>query len=289
MNTLLVLTTRPGSRALDRSILGALAAHGAPPPRWLCDYEALEVPDFADSAAFIASIASAPVDCNFISGLNRKKRLLVSDMDSTMIREECIDELGEAAGMGQAIRAITMRAMAGELDFEASLIARVALLKNLPTSVIASILATRIHYMPGGGTLVATMKAHGAFTALVSGGFHAFADPIGAHIGFDLVQANHLFADGDSLTGDVSRPILGSESKRDILDALSTEHGLGRADTLAVGDGANDAAMIQAAGLGVAFHAKPLLQSLADARINHGDLTALLYLQGYSSDEFVLA
>lgn len=216
----------------------------------------------------------------------RRKRILVADMDSTMIGQECIDELGARAGFGERIAAITARAMNGELNFEEALLERVGLMKGLPVAVIGDVLAERITYTPGGATLVATMKRAGGYAALVSGGFTAFTGPVAAHLGFDENRANTLLMADGCLTGDVARPILGREAKVEALREISARLGLDAGDVLAVGDGANDLGMLGIAGTGVALHAKPSVAAHCDIRINHADLTALLYIQGYSADEF---
>ena len=214
------------------------------------------------------------------SSLNRTKALLIADMDSTMITVECIDELADYAGIKPQIAAITERAMRGELDFEAALDARVALLKGLAESEIERCLAERVTIMPGAQALVRTMRARGGHAVLVSGGFTRFADPVAAAIGFDRAIANRLeIADG-VLRGTVAKPIVGSQTKLTTLNAAIAARGITVAETLAVGDGANDLAMIAAAGLGVAYHAKPVVAAAAGARIDHGDLTALLHAQG---------
>lgn len=205
-----------------------------------------------------------------------------------MIHQECIDELGVVAGVGDHIKAITSRAMRGELDFEAALKERVKLLKGLNTSVIDQLLRERITFMEGGKTLLATMKAHGAYAALVSGGFTAFTGPVAQTLGFDENRANTLLATNGILTGEVAMPILGQEAKRQALFEISTRLGLTPADALCVGDGANDLAMLSEAGLGVALHAKPHVQESSLIRINHTDLTTLLYLQGYNKQQFEL-
>ena len=218
----------------------------------------------------------------------RRKAVLLADMDSTMIGQECIDELADMAGVGQRVAAITARAMNGELDFHEALIARVALLEGLPETVIAQVLETRITLAAGGPTLVATMKANGAWTALVSGGFTDFTGPVADRLGFDEQRANVLLSDERGrLSGRVALPILGREAKVEALHEITAARGLTPADAIAVGDGANDLGMLQLAGTGVALHAKPVVAAQAPVRINHGDLTALLYLQGYGRDEFV--
>ena len=216
----------------------------------------------------------------------RRKSMLLADMDSTMIEQECIDELGAMAGKGAQIAAITARAMNGELDFEAALIERVSLMRNLPEAVIADVLKNRITYRAGGQTLIATMKANGGHAALVSGGFTAFTAPVAAHLGFDEQRANRLLLSCGKLTGEVARPILGRDAKVEALHEIAARLGLTAADVMAVGDGANDLGMLGLAGAGVALHAKPAVAAQCDIRINHGDLTALLYIQGYSAADF---
>ncbi|HUC51979.1 MAG TPA: phosphoserine phosphatase SerB [Xanthobacteraceae bacterium] len=233
-------------------------------------------------------IGDDPVDVVIQPHDGRRKKLFLADMDSTMIGQECIDELADFAGFKDRVAAITERAMRGEIAFEPALRERVALLKGLPTSVIDTVIAERIRLTPGGPTLVATMRGHGAYTCLVSGGFTAFTSKVAAMIGFDENHANTLLSDGSgALTGTVAAPVLGREAKLEALDTLTGRLGLAREATLAVGDGANDIPMIAAAGLGVAFHAKPVVKDAAAARIDHGDLTALLYAQGYRREEFI--
>jgi phosphoserine phosphatase len=213
--------------------------------------------------------------------------LLIADMDSTMIQQECIDELGIAAGVGDQIKAITVRAMRGEIDFADALRERVGLMAGLDAKVIDTILRERITYMPGGKTLVATMKAQRAYTALVSGGFRQFTSKVAASLGFHTNEANDLVTENGKLTGKVTEPVLGKEAKVAALKHLSLVNGLTPADAITVGDGANDIPMLQIAGMGVALHAKPKVQDAVSLRINHGDLTALLYLQGYAKAQFI--
>lgn len=218
----------------------------------------------------------------------RRKQVLLADMDSTMIQQECIDELAEFAGVGDQVRETTARAMNGELDFEEAVIARVALLRGQPETIVDDVLAARITHMPGGATLVATMRANGGYAALVSGGFTAFTAQVADALGFDENRANTLLAKGGVLTGEVGRPILGRDAKVEALNEIAARLGLTEADVLAVGDGANDLGMLGLAGTGVALHAKPSVAAQCDVRVNHGDLTALLYLQGYAKTEFAI-
>ena len=216
----------------------------------------------------------------------RKRQFLIADMDSTMIGQECIDELADMAGVGARVAAITARAMNGELDFEGALLERVGLLKGLPETVISDVLRDRITLTPGGRELIATMKANGGYAALVSGGFTAFTRAVADQLGFDETRANMLLVADGLLTGDVARPILGREAKMQALTEISARLGIGHDRVIAVGDGANDLGMLGMAGAGVALHAKPSVAAQCDIRINHGDLTALLYIQGYAADEF---
>jgi len=226
------------------------------------------------------------IDVNLVAGENRRKRLLIADMDSTMIEQECIDELADFAGKRAEISAITERAMRGELDFEAALKERVAMLKGLPVSVLEEAYEKRITLTPGAKTLVQTMNAMGAVTALISGGFTFFTSRVAAACGFQHHQANELIIEDGRLTGEVAMPILGRAAKQNALLRLAGENDIDLTDTLAVGDGANDLSMLERAGLGVAFRAKPAVAEAAHARIDHGDLTALLYLQGIPQAEF---
>jgi phosphoserine phosphatase len=207
-------------------------------------------------------------------------------MDSTMIGQECIDELADYAGLKAHVAAITERAMRGEIAFEPALRERVALLKGLPVAVVGEVIDRRIALTPGGRALVATMRRNGGYTCLVSGGFTPFTGPVAKMIGFDEHRGNTLIVEDGKLSGRVAEPILGREAKLATLLELRQRLGLSPHETLAAGDGANDLAMIEAAGLGVAYHAKPKVADAAHARIDHGDLTALLYLQGYARAEF---
>lgn len=231
----------------------------------------------------------APFDLVVQPAANRRKKLFLADMDSTMIGQECIDELADFIGLKAHVAAITERAMRGEIEFEPALRERVALLKGLPVNVVDEVIEKHITLTPGGRALVATMRKHGAFTCLVSGGFTLFTGRIAAMIGFNEARANVLMVDGGKLAGLVQEPIFGRQTKRDTLIELRNKLGLSAQDTLVTGDGANDLDMIVEAGLGVAYHAKPKVAAAAPARIEHNDLSALLYVQGYRHDEFVAA
>jgi len=217
---------------------------------------------------------------------NRRKSVLLADMDSTLIHQECVDELAAVAGFGPQVAEITASAMNGEIDFSEALRARVSLLCGLDVSVIGDVLRDRISLMPGGPVLCATMKAGGAYLALVSGGFTGFTQDIARRLGFDEHRANRLLESGGRLTGEVADPILGLDAKVAALGQITGQLGLSASDVIAVGDGANDLGMLGLAGTGVALHAKPAVAAKCDVRINHGDLTALLYLQGIRRDEF---
>jgi phosphoserine phosphatase len=261
------------------------------PAAWLAEGEACDI-SFAGEKAAAAELArgavgECAVDFGIVATAGRRKQLLIADMDSTMIGQECIDELAAEIGARETVAAITQKAMRGEIAFRPALRQRVALLKGLPVAAVGKVLSERITLTPGGRTLVATMRANGAYASLVSGGFTAFAEPLAARLGFDEFRANRLEHEDGLYTGTVTEPALGGDAKRARLAELIAGHGLDRAGTLAVGDGANDLAMIDLAGLGVAFHAKPAVEAEADVAIRHADLTALLYLQGYRREEFV--
>jgi phosphoserine phosphatase len=227
-----------------------------------------------------------PIDFCVQPAEGRRKRLLVADMDSTIIGVECLDELADLAGIKDRVAAITARAMAGEIPFEGALTERVALLEGLELAALERAYDERVRLNPGAATLIGTMNAHGARCVLVSGGFDVFSARVAAEAGFADHRANRLLHDGARLTGAVASPILGREAKLTALREEATALGLGLEDTLAIGDGANDLAMIEAAGLGVAYRAKPIVAARADARVDHTDLTALLYFQGYGQDVF---
>jgi len=284
----------PGQRFSEVRATQAIAAAGSSATRvdWLEPDVALDVffrsVDAPRSLAERARAALAPATIDVIVQpvAGRRKSLLVADMDSTMIAQECLDELAESRGLRAEISAITRQAMRGELDFETALRARVALLAGVTRDDISAVIA-RLTLTPGARALVATMRAHGAWTALVSGGFTPFTDAVAAQLGFDETRANRLALANGSLTGEVLSPVLGRTAKRAVLERLRRTRNLPRAATLAVGDGANDLDMLAAAGLGVAWRAKPAVAAVTAARLDHTDLTALLYAQGYRRAEFV--
>jgi phosphoserine phosphatase len=286
-----VLTSSPARPVIEAPLVEELRnAWGGGAARWLdrgvaAEFDLDRRPDTEDATR--DEMDAMGIDLNLVPAGGRRKRLLLADMDSTMIRQECIDELAAEAGVGDRVAAITARAMNGEVGFEGALRERVGLLKGLDASVIDKVLAERIALMPGGPTLVATMKANGARAALVSGGFTAFTAVIAERLGFDENRANTLLIEDGRLTGEPGTPILGREAKVAALDEITTTMGISAAEVLAVGDGANDLGMLTRAGMGVALHAKPAVQREAGLRVNHGDLTALLYLQGYRREAFV--
>ena len=285
------LLTNPNTPRLDRVTVESLRnAWGGGDATWLdpgvaAEFAVEAVP--ANRWHVWEGLQSIGIDLVVQPATGRKKRLLIADMDSTMIEQECIDELADEAGVGAHVAGITARAMNGELDFDDALRERVGLLAGLPATVIARVISDRITLMPGGSVLVATMKANGAYAALVSGGFTAFTGHIAQVLGFDENRANTLIVADGKLTGKVADPILGRAAKVQALHEIAQRLGIVPQDAIAVGDGANDLGMLGLAGAGVALHAKPSVQADCDIRINHGDLTALLYLQGYARAEFV--
>lgn len=290
MDTLIVLVASPGTPDLDHAAEKIKRLAGAATIHWLALGQACELPVHAPGPGLELELrtllSGLPADVAIIPSARRRKRLLIADMDSTMIAQESIDELAAIAGVGDHVSAITRRAMQGELDFEASLRERLSLMAGLDWSIIDNLVAAT-RYTPGGRTLVRTMKAHGAFTVLVSGGFIPFTRHVAAALGFDEHRANELIVEDGKLTGRAREPILGRNAKIAALQELTKRLTLKPDETLAVGDGANDIDMLEAAGLGVAFHAKPAVREKAAVRIDHADLTALLYLQGYTKAEFV--
>ena len=237
--------------------------------------------------ALRTALQGQPIDVVVQPLAHRRKRLFLADMDSTMIGQECIDELADYVGLKAEVSEITERAMRGEIAFEPALRERVALLQNLPVGVVDEIIESRITLTPGGRGLVRTMRANGAYTCLVSGGFTLFTGPVGHKIGFDEHRSNHLIVENEALAGAVEEPILGREAKLATLVELRARFGLAPHETMAVGDGANDLAMLGEAGLGVAFRAKPAVAAAARARIDHADLSALLYVQGFKESEIM--
>ena len=256
---------------------------------WLCPAHAFDVPFAAQPEKTLHDVRRAvqgrAIDVNAMAAMSRKKKLLVADMDSTIITCECLDELADLAGLKPRIAAITERAMRGEIEFAAALRERVKLLKGLDVGSLQRVYQDRVKLSSGAKQLVATMKANGSRTILVSGGFAYFTSRVASDAGFDEQHANVLLDDGLTLTGSVQEPILGREAKLETLERAVDDLQIGFEESMAVGDGANDLDMIKRAGLGVAFHAKPIVAGAAGARIDHGDLTALLYLQGYRENE----
>ena len=290
MTQIVSLIGARGTNSVTVELIDSLKnAWGGADVKWLAAGEASEfaVAEIPDNRWEVWSdLQTLGVDLIVQPEEGRRKMMLLADMDSTMIQQECIDELAAEAGVGDRVAAITAAAMNGELDFDGALRERVGLLKGLPESVIDEVLDKRITLMPGGQELVATMKANGAYAALVSGGFTAFTEAIAEKLGFDENRANTLIAKDGLLTGDVGMPILGKQAKVDALEEITARLGISESDVLAVGDGANDLGMLKRAGTGVALHAKPSVAAQCDVRVNFGDLTALLYLQGYARDAF---
>ncbi|MDX2103147.1 MAG: phosphoserine phosphatase SerB [Alphaproteobacteria bacterium] len=301
MTHVLVLIAPPTHPPLDAALVSAavnlIAQTGASvgAPVWLSPGEAVDLPFTGDAAVVAAAarvslspeVLGRPIDHAVVAVAGRRKRLLVADMDSTILQGETLDELAVIAGVGEAVAAITTRSMRGELDFAGALRERVGMLAGLDTGALLTT-AAGMRLMPGAKALVRTMRAHGAVTALATGGFTYFSAIVRDWVGFTLDRANTLLEADGRLTGKVGEPVFGRESKLETLQSLAAQHGIPAVETMAVGDGANDLAMIQAAGLGVAYHAKPVVAAAAAARIDHGDLTGLLFLQGYSVAEWTL-
>lgn len=297
----LTLVAAPGTAGLWDRILpiasSALARLGAEvePVDWLAPEIAgdlcfgglnVEQAETAVRAALEDSLGELPIDLVAQPRAGRRKRLLLADMEATVIANEMLDELADLLGLGERITAITKRAMNGEMEFAAALRERVALLRGVPVGVLSEA-AERIRINPGARELVATMRANGAYTALVTGGFRTFTGPVRRELGFDIDIANELVLQGTQLAGTVREPILGREAKLAALKALAADRGVALADAIAVGDGANDLPMLEAAGLGIAYHAKPVVIERARHRVDHGDLSALLYIQGFRAAEIV--
>lgn len=293
-NTILTLVTDQSTLSLEPGIVHAVLARAElyGETIWLAENKAADI-DLANEKRSINelkarvsdAIADLKIDFCIQPTINRRKKLLISDMDSTIIQEECIDEIADMAGIKPEVAQITEQAMRGEIEFEDALRERVNLLKGLDAGALRKVIDERIHLTPGARSLVQTMAANGATCALVSGGFTFFTDHIAKLTGFHHTSANNLLIENDHLTGEVQNPILGSDSKMKALFTLSEEAGIELKDTLAVGDGANDLAMIKKAGLGVAYKAKPIVTEQAGAAINHTDLLSILYMQGYTKSE----
>jgi phosphoserine phosphatase len=297
MPLIATLIASPASRVLDRNDIECArsALPGAQAPNWLDPGIAVDLPFAAEGENFRvlaervrAALAGTPIDVVVQGAAGRRKKLLLADMDSTMIEQECIDELADHVGMKRQVAALTEQAMRGEIEFEQALRRRVQLLKGLPVTAIDDVIENRIRLTSGARTLIATMRRGGAYTCLVTGGFLQFTKRIAGMIGFDENRANRLLVDDQGrLTGEVAEPIFGRDAKLATLVELTTRLRLTTEQTIVAGDGANDIPMIQAAGLGVAYHAKPKVAAAAAARIDHCDLSALLYAQGFRREEFV--
>ena len=290
------LVSHPAHPALRQEHMDALAAHlpAGASVHWLAPHIAADLSVPLDAALdkrqladhLRASLKGAALDVIVQPAEGRRKKLFLADMDSTMIGQECIDELADFAGMKSHVAAITERAMRGEIEFEPALRERVALLKGLEADIIERVYQERIRLTSGARELIGTMRAHGTYTARVSGGFTLFTQKVAAALGFDEHRGNRLIVEDDRFAGTVADPILGREAKLTTLISLRDAHKLSHDQTMAVGDGANDLAMLQEAGLGIAYHAKPAVAQAAHVRIDHADLTALLYMQGYNAADF---
>jgi phosphoserine phosphatase len=295
MSLVATLICNPVNPQLDTTVIDAARAVLASPSQaeWLFDEVAADIRFSSTedirtiSDRLRTALSELSIDVVVQPQADRRKKLLLADMDSTMIGQECIDELADFAGLKAHVAAITERAMRGEIAFEPALRERVALLKGLPVTVVNEVLKSRITLTPGAVELIRTMRANGAYTCLVSGGFTLFTTRVAELIGFQENRANELLVEDSKLTGKVAEPILGREAKLATLVDLRESFDIDNLDTMVVGDGANDLAMIEQAGAGVAYHAKPAVAAAAGMRIDHGDLTALLYIQGYKRSEFV--
>ena len=295
MQFVCILISAPDQAAVNSEVRTLAAESLGTPDDWRClspetayeiNFSMPGTTAFEAEDLVRAALGSRQVDVAMVPAENRRKKLLVADMDSTMIEQECIDELADAVGVKEQVSAVTERAMRGEIAFEPAIRERVALLEGLDRTTLQSVMETRISFTPGGKKLVRTMRAHGAKTALVSGGFTLFTGFVAGELAFDSHHANILEFDDEKLAGTVREPILGREAKLETMRRIEGEHGIAPVETLSLGDGANDLAIIEAAGLGVAFRAKPTLEAAADVRIRHGDLTSVLYIQGYAESEF---
>ena len=295
MTNALTLVSHPGelTKTIVAETRAALNAAGANAGEisWLAEARAADIL-FSDidceaaEAAADSVVDGKPVDRLSLATNGRRRKLLIADMDSTILINETLDEIAASAGIGEQIAEITARSMRGELNFEDSLRERVALLEGRDSSIIDAVLAG-ISLTPGASSFIATMRQAGCYTALVSGGFTMFTDKVKGWLGFDLALANDFEINDGILTGKLDGPIVGRETKLEVLETLCREHGVDAVDCLAIGDGANDLAMIKAAGLGIAYHGKPILREHARARIDHTDLRTALYFQGFRDDEIV--
>ena len=291
MRHILTLIADRAATSLNDAVIARVRDAGAGgAPDILSPNEAVDIPlpGAPDMDAIRAALSGTEIDAIPVTADRRRKRLLIADMDSTIVTNETLDELADFAGLKEPIAAITRRSMNGEIDFAQALRERVAMLRGLPLDALDKTWA-RVQADPGARELVATMRAHGAFTALVSGGFTFFTGRVALMIGFDVHRSNVLLDDGAALTGCVAEPILDRDAKLETLVGLVAQRGIDLADTLAVGDGANDLAMLRAAGLGIAFHAKPIVAAEARARVDHGNLRAVLFAQGYRAAEIVVS